>query len=101
MLAINDYYELGYKIYYWRTQSDIEVDFVIYGPKGFHAFEIKRSNRVSKDVLSGLNEFKKDYPSARLHLGYAGKLKEYHNGITAWPFVELLKKLPQIISSIE
>ena len=39
--AINDYFELEYSINFWRTVAGDEVDFVLYGAKGIHAFEIK------------------------------------------------------------
>ena len=96
--AINDYFNLGYKIYFWRTSSGAEVDFVIYGPRGLHAFEIKRSSQVTNKALRGLKTFKQDYPEANLHLLYLGKHKEYHGDIDATPFEDSLKKLPQFIS---
>jgi predicted AAA+ superfamily ATPase len=96
--AINDYFELGYEIYFWRTSSGTEVDFVLYGPRGIHAFEIKRSERVTTDDLKGLRLFQEDYPEARLHFLYGGKISEYHDKITVYPFVEALKKLPQLLS---
>jgi len=34
------------KIYFWRTLAGDEVDFIIDGPRGFHAFEIKRSAQI-------------------------------------------------------
>lgn len=95
--AINDYYSLGYKIYFWRTSAGDEVDFVIYGPNGFHAFEIKRASYISNKSLKGLNNFGEDYPEATLRILYLGKHKEYHGNITAIPFEEALKELPQLI----
>ncbi len=96
--AINDYFELEYDIYFWRTSSGAEVDFVLYGPRGIHAFEIKRSERVTTDALKGLRLFQEDYPEARLHLLYGGNIYEYHDKITVHPFVEALKKLPELLS---
>jgi predicted AAA+ superfamily ATPase len=96
--AINDYLRLGYKIYFWRTINGTEVDFVIYGPRGFHAFEIKRANQVQNKSLNGLRTFAEDYPEAKLHFLYLGKLKEYHEKINVIPFETALKELPQIIS---
>lgn len=29
--AVNDYFRLGYNLYFWLTQSKLEVDFVLYG----------------------------------------------------------------------
>jgi len=96
--AINDYYNLNYKIYFWRTTEGSEVDFVIYGPKGFHAFEIKRSSGVTSKSLKGLKQFGEEYPEARLSLIFLGKQKEYHDKITAFPLVKALKLLPELIS---
>ncbi len=95
--AINDYYELGYKIFFWRTSSGAEVDFVLYGKKGLHAFELKRGDHITKRSLRGLTKFKEDYPEAQLHLLYGGSHYEYHDGITVHPIEEALKKLPEIL----
>ena len=95
--AINDYFNLNYKIYFWRTASGSEVDFIIYGPKGLHAFEIKRSSKVTPKSLRGLKTFKDDYPEAKLYLIFLGKNKEYHGDINAIPLKKTLKDLPQII----
>ncbi|KKQ05004.1 MAG: hypothetical protein US15_C0037G0001, partial [Candidatus Moranbacteria bacterium GW2011_GWF1_36_4] len=40
--SLNDYLELNYEIFYWRSITGVEVDFVLYGAKGLLAFEIKR-----------------------------------------------------------
>lgn len=96
--AINDYYDLGYSIHFWRTHAGAEVDFVLYGPRGLHAFEIKRAAKVQNKSLKGLTEFGKDYPEAKKHLIYLGKHKEYHGDITVIPFVEALKSLPELLA---
>jgi len=96
--AINDYYALDYKIYFWRTSTGQEVDFVIYGPNGLHAFEIKRSAKISNKSLDGLKAFSEDYPEAKLHILFLGKQREYYGNITAIPFQEALTELPNIIS---
>lgn len=95
--AINDYFEFKYKIYFWRTSSGTEVDFIIYGPKGLHAFEIKRASKITNKSLKGLKSFAKDYPEATLHIIYLGKQREYHGDITAIPFEDALKNLPELI----
>lgn len=95
--AINDYFDLGYKIYFWRTSTGVEVDFILYGPKGFHAFEIKRSKQTSTKSFSGLKAFGQDYPEAKLHLLFFGTHTEYHGEITAIPFEQALKDLPKIL----
>lgn len=96
--AINDYFDLGYKIYFWRTSTGTEVDFVIYGPRGLHAFEIKRSQNLTNKAFKGLKSFQIDYPETKLHLLYLGKNKEYHENVTAIPFEQALRDLPKLIS---
>jgi predicted AAA+ superfamily ATPase len=95
--AINDYEELGYIIYFWRTLTGTEVDFVAYGPKGLHAFEIKRSETIHNKDLKGLKAFAEDYPEAKLYILYLGKNREYHGNITAIPFEEALVELPKLL----
>ncbi len=95
--AINDYLELDYTIYFWRTASGSEVDFVLYGPNGFHAFELKRSEQISNKELRGLKTFGEDYPEAKLHFLYLGTHTKYYENITAHPFVKALLDLPKIL----
>ena len=95
--AVNDYYNLGYSIYFWRTSSGDEVDFVLSGKNGLHAFEIKRGDHIDKKALSGLKKFQADYPEAQVHFLYSGSHYEYHDSITVHPFIEALKKLPEIL----
>ncbi len=95
--AVNDYYGLDYKIYFWRTSTGIEVDFVIYGPRGLHAFEIKRSSQVNSKALKGLKAFGQDYPEAKLHFLYLGKNRQYHDNIQVIPLETALMELPNII----
>jgi uncharacterized protein len=96
--AVNDYYELGYSIHFWRTLTGDEVDFVLYGPKGFHAFEIKRSSYISPKALKGLQTFSKEYPESTCTLLYGGKMTEYHDKIKVMPFMDALKDLPAILA---
>ena len=95
--ALNDYLNLDYKIHFWRTQSGDEIDFIIYGPKGFHAFEIKRASKINNKALKGLRNFGEDYPEASLNLLFLGKQREYHGNINVIPFEEALRDLPKLI----
>lgn len=101
LCAVNDYFELGYGIHFWRTSAGHEVDFVLYGPRGLHAFEIKRASTIANKDLRGLKAFKEDYPEATLHVLYAGKQREYpttdFGAVTLIPFEMALRELPQII----
>jgi len=81
------------QIYFWRTKSSNEVDFVIYGPKTFMAIEVKNSNKLSNDHFSGLKSFKEDYPEAECILLYRGKMREKRFGIDCVPVSEFLLSL--------
>jgi predicted AAA+ superfamily ATPase len=98
LLAVNEYYRLDYRVYFWRTAAGDEVDFVLYGPRGLHAFEIKKSSHLPGKALKGLKTFKEDYPEAKLWMLFLGAQKEYYDGITAIPFEEALKELPKLLS---
>ena len=99
LLAINDSLDLGYTVHYWRTATKVEVDFVLYGPKGLLAFELKRGDRVRADSLSGLNAFATDYPKARRFLVYGGERRLHLDGIEVWPITELLHELPKLLEN--
>jgi len=96
--VINEYLNLGYKIFYWRTSNNREVDFVMYGKKGIYAFEIKRTQRITKSMLSGLKSFLRDYPTAKAYLVYGGKRYTREGQIQICSFDNILKKLPVILS---
>lgn len=95
--AINDYYGLGYKIYYWRTSNNLEVDFVLYGERGLKAFEIKRRGRVPSSELRGLKAFLKDYPTAKAYYIYGAERRMSEGDIDIIPLDYALKNLPAIL----
>ncbi|MBI5701148.1 ATP-binding protein [Candidatus Saganbacteria bacterium] len=97
--ALNDSLGLGYKIYYWRTALDLEVDFVLYGNKGIKAFEIKRTGKPTGSMLKGLKAFTQDYPMAKSYFLYGGKRKIREGSIELLPIEDALKGLPEILSS--
>lgn len=99
LLAINDYDQLDYQFYYWRTASGVEVDFIAYGKKKLIAFEIKHAKTITSKMMRGLHHFKEDYEIAQLFILYTGNETLYlSDNITALPFVEALKQLPAILS---
>lgn len=89
-----DYSEEEVSLYFWRTKSGIEVDFVLYGENGFFAFEIKNATNFSHSDLSGLREFKKDYPEAVTALLYRGRESiRTQDGIWCLPVESFLLEL--------
>ncbi len=95
--AVNDCYSLGYKIYYWRTSNNLEVDFVLYGRRGLKAFEIKRRRKISFRMLTGLKAFIKDYPESETYFIYGGDRQMSYGEINVIPFAETLKNLHKIL----
>lgn len=97
--AVNDGLHLDYDIHFWRTPSGLEVDFILYGPKGLHAIEVKRSRSIGGKDLSALESFKKDYPEATCWIVYGGDKRLYFDAIQAIPFEEFLLNLPEILKA--
>ena len=95
--AYNDYFELGYSFYYWRTYDKQEVDFILYGNKGFFAFEIKRKMRLDTKDFKGLKAFSSDYPEAKLYLLYGGREPYFEGNIQVIPFNTALKDLGHLL----
>jgi len=91
--ALNDYQDLGYQIYYWRTATGDEVDFVLYGERGLRAFEIKMSQTVRPDDCRALWRFREDFPEAQAHLVYLGTRRWHERGVEILPFTECVKNL--------
>jgi predicted AAA+ superfamily ATPase len=98
--AVTDYFNLGYECFYWRTQSQLEVDLILYGEKGILAFEIKLSETLKNADLKGLKAFSEDYPEAKLYFLNLGKRREYHENIEVIPVTEFLQNLISILSPI-
>jgi len=97
LTAINDYLKTGYKIYYWRTSSNIEVDFVLYGPNGLKTFEVKRKGKITSKDLKGLNIFRNDYPEAKTYCVYGGERELSSGDIRIIPIEYALKNMDRIL----
>jgi len=80
-------------LYFWRTRSGLEVDFILYGPNVFYAIEVKNNHTISPHDLRGLKEFRKDYPEATMLLLYRGKQRLKREGILCLPAEDFLKEL--------
>ncbi len=82
-----------YQLAYWRTRSGLEVDFIIYGPQGFWAIEVKRSSDISSKDLRGLKAFQEDYPQADCVLLHGGKESMIIDGIRCLPIDTFLRQI--------
>ena len=83
----------AYELYYWRTKAGNEVDFVVYGPGGLWAFEVKNTRTIRPQDLNGLRAFKEDYPQAHILLLYRGMDQEKIGDVLCIPCERFLKKI--------
>ena len=81
------------KLYFWRTKSGNEVDFVLYGKDTFCAIEVKNTEKIHPKILNGLLAFQKDYPEADVCFLYRGKERLKVRNILCLPCDEFLKNL--------
>ena len=96
--ALNDYRGYDYQIFFWRTRNNLEIDFILDGPHGLLAMEIKRSTHIQPKDTRALKEFKKDYPDARCFIFYGGAAPLYLDHITALPIEHAMKNLDQLLA---
>ncbi len=69
------------KIFFWRTKSGNEVDFIIYGKDIFSAVEVKSSVNLRPKDFNGLKSFSEDYPMSKSIMVYTGKKKFMKNDV--------------------
>ncbi len=96
--AENTNHGLGYDMYFWRTREGKEVDFVLYGERGLHAIEVKRSARFSETDLDALQLFCSDYPEARGWLFYGGTKRYRYGAIEVLPVIDALPSLATLLN---
>jgi predicted AAA+ superfamily ATPase len=88
-----DYSGREHALYFWRTRSGNEVDFVIYGEDGLFAIEVKNGARIHPKDLRSLKSFQHDYPESKAYLLYRGKERLLKNDILCLPCEEFLSGL--------
>jgi len=97
LLALNDYYNLKYDFYHWKTKLGQEVDFVLYGEAGLVAIEIKRAQSIRKSDLKSLKLFFQDYPMANVYMLYTGDQELFIDGIKIIPYEMFFKIYKQVL----
>jgi predicted AAA+ superfamily ATPase len=80
-------------LFYWRTRSGVEVDFVVYGSSGLWALEVKNAANVRAEDLRGLRAFGEDYPRSTRVLLYRGSRRERRDDVWVVPVAEFLRQL--------
>jgi predicted AAA+ superfamily ATPase len=91
LYAHSNYSELNYAISYWRTTSQIEVDFIL----GDHevAIEVKGTNNIQMRHLKGLKSFSEEYTVQKLIIVSNDPLERTIGTITVLPWKHFLQKL--------
>lgn len=93
LLAWIDYSSEEHTLSFWRTRSGVEVDFVVYGPKGFWAIEVKNSKHIAMADTKSLEIFLQDYPMAKAIFLYRGKERIQQGNVLCIPCEDFLLKL--------
>ena len=91
LYAHSSYSDLNYSISYWRTTSQIEVDFIL----GNHevAIEVKGTNNVQSRHLKGLKSFSEEYKVKKLIVISNDPMERSIGDIAVLPWNQFLKKL--------
>jgi predicted AAA+ superfamily ATPase len=80
-------------LYFWRTRSGVEVDFVVYAPSGLWALEVKNTATIRPADLRGLKSFRDEYPESRAILLYRGRERLLREGVLCLPCSDFLTHL--------
>lgn len=88
-----DYTKDPHYLSFWRTKSGVEIDFVLHGPIGFWAIEVKNASTIHPQDLRSLTNFLEDYPEAKAIFLYRGKERLLKRNIMCIPCDDFLLTL--------
>ncbi len=91
--AWNDYSKESHTLSFWRTRSGVEVDFIVYGPKGLWAIEVKNKKKIFQHDTKPLETFLEDYPNAKALMLYRGNEYLQLKNVLCIPCSDFLKQL--------
>lgn len=91
--AHSHYAGLEYLISYWRTSSQLEVDFILGSNQV--AIEVQGTDNISNKHLRGLHAFMEEYTVQKAIVVCTEPLTRIHDGIIIMPWQEFLKQLWQ------
>jgi predicted AAA+ superfamily ATPase len=95
LTAYREYRETAWELSYWRLASGTEVDFVLSGPAGLVAIEVKASRRIADSHLRGLRALAADQPSVTRRIVVCDEPKRRNtvDGIEVAPVERFLRDL--------
>lgn len=82
-----------HQLHFWRTNTQLEVDFIVSGPQCFLAIEVKNGAVIHPNDFRSLEAFKEDYPEATPLILYRGKYRYKERGILCIPLEEFLLQI--------
>ncbi len=89
--AHSSYSGKGYPIHYWRTTSQLEVDFIL--GENEVAIEVKSSANINTRHLKGLKSFSEEYSTKQLILVCHEPLPRLVEGVLILPWKIFLERL--------
>ena len=89
--SYSHYSDKNFPVYYWRTTSQLEVDFIL----GDHevAVEVKSSDMVNPHHLNGLKSFSEEYKVGKLIVVSTDPYPRMINDIIVLPWKIFLERL--------
>ena len=84
LLAINDYLNLGYKLFIDRTVAGDEVDLFCTARKGLRQLRLSEQQNQQERCL-GIKNFSQEYPEAKTYLIYQGKREMREGRLRFYP----------------
>jgi predicted AAA+ superfamily ATPase len=91
--AWSDYRKQDVQLYYWRTRSGTEVDFILYGEDCFQAIEVKNAGEIGSRDLKPLKSFIDDYPECIPLMLYRGTSSVVIDDVLCMPVSRFLEEL--------
>lgn len=88
-----EYGRTDVRLYYWRTRSGTEVDFVLYGKGCFWAIEVKNAAEIRRRDLRPLKSFRDDYPECTALVLFRGETPMEIEGVKCIPVDPFLREL--------
>ena len=95
--ATIDALRLPFELYFWRTVSGTEVDFVLYGEGGLVGIEVKRKRTLAGRDLNGLKAFRDEYPMAKCLVFANTPHRETVDGIEIIPIEDALRSMRTLL----
>lgn len=88
-----DAQDTAHQLAFWRTREKLEVDFIVYGSRGFWAIEVKRGSEPGPDDVRSLVAFQREYPEATCILLHSGSHPMRYRGFDCLPVETFLQEM--------